>query len=67
MRYVRSIINQSILHRLEKKDKNLYENIHNEVDKSIFDYILSFTNENQSEAARILGINRLTPRKKLKY
>jgi DNA-binding NtrC family response regulator len=52
---------------LERKDKNLYEKIHNEVDKSIFDYILSYTGENQSEAARILGINRLTLRKKLKY
>ncbi|MDA8214242.1 MAG: sigma-54 dependent transcriptional regulator [Nitrospiraceae bacterium] len=52
---------------LERKDKNLYEKIHNEVDKSIFNYILSYTNENQSEAARILGINRLTLRKKLKY
>lgn len=57
----------SIKEALERKDKNLYEKIHNEVDKSIFDYILSYTNENQSEAARILGINRLTLRKKLKY
>ncbi|MBI5213383.1 MAG: hypothetical protein HY957_08435, partial [Nitrospirae bacterium] len=46
---------------------NIYEKIHAEVDKYIFDYVLSHTKENQSEAARILGINRLTLRKKLKY
>ncbi|MBI3592937.1 MAG: sigma-54-dependent Fis family transcriptional regulator, partial [Nitrospirae bacterium] len=52
---------------LERKEKNIYGKIHNEMDKSIIDYILSYTKENQSEAARILGINRLTLRKKLKY
>lgn len=52
---------------LEKKQKDIYEMIHNEVDKSVFEYVLTHTRENQSEAARILGINRLTLRKKLKY
>ncbi len=51
---------------IEQKDKDIYEKIHSEVDKPIFDYVLSRTRENQSEAARILGINRLTLRKKLK-
>ena len=51
---------------IEKKDKNLYENIRSEVDKTVFEYVLSRTRENQSEAARILGINRLTLRKKLR-
>jgi len=51
---------------IEQKDRNIYEKIHSEVDKPIFDYVLSHTRENQSEAARILGINRLTLRKKLK-
>ena len=51
---------------LERKERNLYEKIHNEVDKSVFDYILSYTKENQSEAARILGISRLTLRKKIR-
>jgi DNA-binding NtrC family response regulator len=49
---------------LERKDKNIYDRIHHEVDRAVFDYILSYTKENQSEAARILGINRLTLRKK---
>lgn len=51
---------------IERRDKNIYEKIHNEVDRYILDYVLSYTKENQSEAARILGINRLTLRKKLK-
>jgi len=52
---------------IENKDKNLYEKIRTEVDKTILEYVLSRTRENQSEAARILGINRLTLRKKLKF
>ncbi|MBI5204963.1 MAG: sigma-54-dependent Fis family transcriptional regulator, partial [Nitrospirae bacterium] len=52
---------------VENKEKNIYEKIHGELDKPLLNYILSYTKENQSEAARILGINRLTLRKKLKY
>jgi DNA-binding NtrC family response regulator len=55
-----------LMRAIEQKDRNVYEKIHSEVDKPIFDYVLSRTRENQSEAARILGINRLTLRKKLK-
>lgn len=43
---------------------DIYDKIHAAVDKQIIDYTLSRTNENISEAARILGINRLTLRKK---
>ncbi len=49
----------------ERKDKNIYDKIRREVDKAILDYVLSFAGENQSEAARLLGINRLTLKKKL--
>lgn len=52
---------------IERKEKNIYEKIQHEVDKSIFNYLLSYTKENQSEAARILGISRLTLRKKQRY
>lgn len=31
----------------------------------MFEFLLSHTGENQSETARLLGINRLTLRKKL--
>ncbi len=50
---------------MEKKERNVYEKIHDEVDKTVLSFVLSHTRENQSEAARILGINRLTLRKKL--
>lgn len=61
-----SVILPILKQAIEEKDKNIYEKIHREVDKPIFDYVLSHTRENQSEAARILGINRLTLRKKLR-
>lgn len=50
---------------LEKKENRIYEKVHAEVDRHVFEYLLSYTRENQSEAARLLGINRLTLRKKL--
>ncbi len=50
---------------LEKKEKNIYEKIHSEVDRHVLEYLLSYTRDNQSEAARLLGMNRLTLRKKL--
>ncbi|MBI5741392.1 MAG: sigma-54-dependent Fis family transcriptional regulator [Nitrospirae bacterium] len=52
---------------MRNKERNIYEKIHAEVDRTVFEYVLSVTKENQSEAARVLGINRLTLRKKLKY
>ena len=50
---------------LANKEKNIYEKIHSEVDRHLLEYALSHARENQSEAARLLGINRLTLRKKL--
>jgi len=55
----------SLKEAIEKKDRDIYESIHREVDKTILDYVLTYTRENQSRAARLLGINRLTLRKKL--
>jgi len=52
---------------IARKDKNIYEKILHEMDKSVLEYVLSHTRENQSEAARLLGINRLTLRKKSGY
>jgi two-component system nitrogen regulation response regulator GlnG len=50
---------------LERKDRNIYEKVHGEVDRHLLEYALRHTGENQSEAARLLGISRLTLRKKL--
>jgi len=60
-----SVLIPIIKEALENQGKNIYDAIHNEVDKIIFGYMLTHTKENQSEAARILGINRLTLRKKI--
>ncbi len=50
---------------LARKEKNLYGRIHDEVDRHLLAFALSHARENQSEAARLLGISRLTLRKKL--
>jgi DNA-binding NtrC family response regulator len=62
-----SVLVPFIREAIERKEKNIYEKILFEVDRSILDYVLSYTKENQSEASRILGMNRLTLRKKLNY
>jgi len=62
-----SVLIPFIKEAIERKDKAIYERIRHEVDKPVFDYVLSYTKENQSEAARILGVNRLTLRRKLRY
>ncbi len=50
---------------LREKEPRLYEKLHAELDKPLIEYVLAQTKENQSEAARALGINRLTLRKKI--
>ena len=60
-----SVIVPYLKDAIGKKKKNIYENLHREIDRSVFDYVLSHTRENQSGAARILGISRITLRKKL--
>ncbi len=50
---------------IDRNETEIHRKIGNEVDKYVFEYVLSYTKENLSEAARILGINRLTLRKKL--
>ncbi len=50
---------------LDRKETDINKKIHDEVDRHVFEYMLSFTKDNLSETARILGINRLTLRKKL--
>lgn len=56
-----------VKHALEKNEKNIYDKVHQDVDRALFSHILAHARENQSEAARLLGISRLTLRKKLKY
>ncbi len=49
-----------------QKPADLYQLVLGEVEKPLFRAVLSYTRGNQSEAAKILGINRGTLRKKLK-
>jgi DNA-binding NtrC family response regulator len=60
-----SVLVPMVKESIDKKDKNVYEKIHAEVDRHVLEYVLSHARENQSEAARLLGISRLTLRKKL--
>ncbi len=50
---------------LDNGEKNIYDKIIADVDRYILEYLMSRTSDNQTEAARLLGINRLTLRKKL--
>lgn len=51
---------------LERNEKNIFGHIHDEVDRALLSYVLAYTRENQSRAAELLGINRLTLRKKIR-
>ena len=48
------------------KPAALYELVISEVEKPLFRTVMEYAEGNQSEAAKILGINRGTLRKKLK-
>ncbi len=52
---------------LTEKDnpKNLYRAGLNPLERGMLNAVMSFTNNNQSEAAGLLGINRATLRRKL--
>jgi transcriptional regulator with PAS, ATPase and Fis domain len=56
-----------VRHAMETRERNIYDRVHREVDRTLFSYLLTHERENQSEAARLLGISRLTLRKKLNY
>ena len=46
---------------------DLYELVIGEVERPLFKAVLDYTQGNQSQAAGILGLNRGTLRKKLRY
>jgi len=50
----------------DQSTHNLYSLVFKEVEATLLETTLAFTNQNQSKAAEMLGINRGTLRKKLK-
>jgi len=60
-----SVVVPFVREAIARREPHVYEKLLREVDRTVIDYVLSSTRENQSEAARLLGINRLTLRKKL--
>lgn len=60
-----SVINPVLKEALERGEGEIYKKLHDAFDRVILNYTLSVTGENQSEAARRLGISRLTLRNKL--
>jgi Fis family transcriptional regulator len=50
----------------DQSTHNLYNLVFKEVEATLLETTLTFTNQNQSKAAEMLGINRGTLRKKLK-
>ncbi|HIE77518.1 MAG TPA: Fis family transcriptional regulator, partial [Candidatus Thioglobus sp.] len=47
------------------KASNVFKMVVQDVEPIVISYVLEFTNQNQSEASRILGINRGTLKKKI--
>jgi DNA-binding NtrC family response regulator len=60
-----SVINPILKEAIQKGERDIYDRLHNLLDRVIINYALTLTGENQSEASRILGISRLTLRKKI--
>jgi len=48
-----------------EKASNVLKMVTNDVEPTVIRYVLDFTNQNQSETSRILGINRGTLKKKI--
>lgn len=68
---LRSAVDTALRHYLNDMDghppENVYEMVMCEVEQPLFEAIMRFTRGNQSKAAKILGINRSTLRKKLEH
>ena len=54
--------------QLDQKNNpiDVYHMVLNEVEPPLLDAVMKFSNDNQSKAAKILGMNRTTLRTKLK-
>lgn len=66
---LRNAVKQSLQHYFAQlggqSPANLYDLVLAEVEKPLLEMVLQFTGQNQSKAAKILGISRGTLRKKM--
>lgn len=62
--YLNIFVDDYVLHKVTPN--NLYKLILAEVEPPLLEAVMRFTNGNQSDAAKILGMNRTTLRTKLK-
>lgn len=65
-KHVSETLEAYLLHLGNHKATNLYQMVLEEIEHPLFKTIMKHVNDNQSEAANILGISRGTLRKKLK-
>lgn len=63
---VAEILRQYFLNLNGEVPANIYDFFLDEVEEPLFAAVMKFTNNNQSEAARLLGLSRGTLRAKLK-
>lgn len=63
---VAEILKQYFANLKGEEPKNVYDFFLDEVEEPLFSIVMKYTQGNQSEAARILGISRGTLRAKLK-
>ncbi len=62
----KDLLREDIKRLFKEKKENVYSEILNEVEKLLIEEAISKTGNNQVRASKLLGINRLTLRKKLK-
>ena len=63
---VETALQQYFLHLDGQPTNDLYQRVLTEVEEPLLEAVLSYTRNNQSKAAEMLGLNRGTLRKKLK-
>lgn len=64
--HVEKSVEQYFVDMEESTVDNLYEKVIAEIERPLLTVVMQKVNNNQSEAAKILGLNRNTLRKKLK-
>ena len=64
--FVEATVNNYFHHLDGQKPSEVYDMVLNEVEAPLLAVVMKYTNQNQTKASSILGLNRGTLRKKLK-